>query len=177
MAEEQVTTTIEQAPGAASHRALRKVEKVIGADLPSQYREFLAKHGGGRPVPATFRVGEGIGGTINEFYDIDGLSDTYRVFQGRIPAHLLAIGYDGCGNQVCLAVSGEELGSVWFWDHEGEPPEGAEPATSNLHRIAPSFTLFLDGLHAVDLKLHPSQVKSVWVKAGFLDELRKKGEL
>jgi hypothetical protein len=32
---------------------------------------------------------------------------------------LIPIAHDPGGNMVCLAVTGEKMGKIFFWDHEG----------------------------------------------------------
>ncbi len=36
----------------------------------------------------------------------------------RMPIGFLPIGIDTFGNLACLAVTGEDVGKVYFWDHE-----------------------------------------------------------
>ena len=37
-----------------------------------------------------------------------------------MPESLIPLGDDGRGNQICLGVSGDETGKVFYWDHNNE---------------------------------------------------------
>lgn len=50
----------------------------------------------------------------------ESLADNVSTFKERIPASLLPFANDGCGNQHCIGVSGEYIGKIYFWEHEGE---------------------------------------------------------
>jgi len=58
-----------------------------------------------------------------------------------MPAGLLPIATTSCGDQFCLWLAGDDRGSVALWDHEAEH---CPPTAANLHRVASSFTEFLE---------------------------------
>ena len=73
-----------------------------------------------------------------------------KTFTDRMPKRLVPIASDSFGNQICIAVSGDDRGSIFFWDHEKEADEGEgeSPETiGNVTLIADSFSAFLDLLH------------------------------
>jgi hypothetical protein len=126
---------------------LRPIEKKVTAtevdefainqslQLPLEYRDFLVRSNGGKPN-AKVRLVELSSGrpltsiryffalsTVN-YFSLEWHYDSYR---GRIPSGLLPIAVDSGGNLICLALSGEAAGAVYFWDHESEGSQGKLP--------------------------------------------------
>jgi len=133
---------------------LAAAERDLGIKFPPEYRRFLAVWNGGRPQQDLF-IYEGHGhkesSIIDWFLGIhNGENNNLRLYvrwySGRIPGNLLPIAHDPGGNLICIAVSGSDLGAVYFWDHEEESPEGQPPSTDNVYLIAPSFDAFLASL-------------------------------
>ncbi len=148
--------SMEKATGPLEEAELQDQEQKWGFRLPDGYREFLLKYDGGRPEPFSFRFkGSENGSTVHSFLGIK--QDRYRDLQkklkdyeGRLPKRFFPIAYDEGGNQICIAIAGDDRGKVYFWDHEleadasqGEDPEIAD----NIVLIADSFSEFLDGLY------------------------------
>ena len=144
---------------------IQAVEREIGTVLPADYREFLAHYGGYaaysgslssrilRAFPGAHFTGEEV--PVNVFLGIKkdssdayNLLSTYYCFRERMPFNFLPIADDLLGNMVCLAVSGEDQGSVYCWDREGEEDvdEGEEPGYSNVYLLAKSFDEFINTL-------------------------------
>ncbi|GIG55690.1 hypothetical protein Lfu02_00620 [Longispora fulva] len=116
----------------------------VGVALPDDYIEFLSQHDGGRmgnnneTVKMVFGVGE-----VPDYASIWDALDTY---DGRVPTWLIPAADDSFGNLFCLSIREQDVGSVWFWDHEQEADED-EPATEdNLTYKAKSWTEFLNQL-------------------------------
>jgi len=57
---------------------------------------------------------------------------------------------DPFGNAICLGVSGNHRGKVYFWDHESEPDpdewDGRVETAGNVQLLADSFAAFVGGL-------------------------------
>jgi cell wall assembly regulator SMI1 len=128
---------------------LRAFEAQIGATLPEDYRAFLIAYNGGAVSRTHFHISEAEGdSTLASFYGLhDGptwarLDAAFADYRGRIPAWLLPIAADEGGNAICLGLTGEDRGRIYFWDHECE---GAAPDIA-VTRIAPSFRVFCDHL-------------------------------
>ena len=129
---------------------LTAFENIIGATLPAMYREFLKNHNGGAVRPSRFQyIDNGwqeLGG-VNRFYSITDKSDRYsltrvwHVYRTRLPERMLAIANDGVGNNICISVSGDDVGKIYYWMHE-IPSENEE----NLFLIADDLETFLAGL-------------------------------
>lgn len=138
---------------------LRAFEATVGGALPSDYRSFLVECNGGHvggalwflgPTPAGAQADAGvnhIGGFRHEsYFSLEEARCTYR---GRIPQSLIWIMDDPFGNAICLGISGNERGKVYFWDHEMEPDDdwdGRLETAGNVQLIADSFTEFVAGL-------------------------------
>jgi len=52
----------------------------------------------------------------------------------RVPAWLLSVADDEYGNLYCLSLRDADVGSVWFWDHEGKADDDEPPTDANLTR-------------------------------------------
>ncbi len=151
-----MTIVIEDANryGTFSESRLEAIEKSLGIALPSDYRTFLLKNNGGNPVPSGFWVVEGLDGSeVHQLYGLhDGPDwlqlDRYASSERGIPGDLLAIGDDGVGDLICIGVSHNHHGQVFFIDHEVCPfhqPEAREGIT----KIADSFSQFIAGLRVL----------------------------
>jgi cell wall assembly regulator SMI1 len=146
-------TIIDSFP-AINEAVIQQFERQLGKDLPSEYRAFLLTHNGGRPRPAEFPMtGDTLNpsGTIHWFFGINNsrhydLRRNYRVYQDRIPTNFLPIAADPGGNLICLAVAGEDRGTVYFWDHDYEALEDEVANYENVYFIANSFTELLNSL-------------------------------
>ena len=139
---------------------LKSIESKYGFNFPSQYRAFLLQHNGGRPEPARFQFLDANGpysdSLVNWFLAIyDGECDNFekafralKVEHVRIPQNLVPIADDPFGNMICISVSGDDVGAVYFWDHEKDADcrVALPPTRDNFDLIAHSFNEFLAGL-------------------------------
>ncbi|WP_193777990.1 SMI1/KNR4 family protein [Psychrobacter sp. FDAARGOS_221] len=128
-------------------------EKKYSIKLPQEYRAFLSKYNGGTVDPDTFVFhDETDASSINYFLGIGlkeyyyNLSYTLDMFRDRVPDNLFPIAKDPGGNLILVGLSGNELGKIYFWDHEFEA-DGSKPDMSNVHYLSSSFDTFLNGLH------------------------------
>jgi cell wall assembly regulator SMI1 len=139
---------------ALSADALAEAEQRLGFIFPTDYREFLLRQNGGRPTPSEFAFtdpdGDPSDSLVDFFYSIyDGtlnnLELKHRTFTlgERMPPNIVPIANDPFGNQICMSVAGDDVGRVYFWDHELET---GEPTYENMSLIANSFTEFLSSL-------------------------------
>jgi cell wall assembly regulator SMI1 len=132
--------------------ALERALRERGWTLPADYKAFLARRDGGRPVEGSvFRFRDGDRerrSFVNNFLGVrpapDGdLLREVELTGDLLPKGVLPIAGDPVGNVICIDARGGGDGPVLFWDHEQVPEE---PDESNLHEIAPTFEAFLDGL-------------------------------
>jgi SMI1 / KNR4 family. len=145
---------------------LIQFEIVLGIKIPEDYAAFLLKNNGGEPIPSCHDVqntkGTNIGSTIairwlysiggpenkpKDISEVYGLEWNYSVYHGRIPTDYLPVGCTGCGDILCISLSEENRGSVWFWDHEAET---VPPSYKNCYKVADSFQALLEGLFEYD---------------------------
>ena len=136
---------------------IKAVEAKLGFSFPEQYQKFLLTHNGGRPTPDVFRfVREGSSYSesmvdwflaihTRDFNDFETYFDIYKIDQVRLPTELVPIASDPGGNLICISVNGENLGAVYFWDHDIEEDP---PSYANVRLIANSFDEFLGALFA-----------------------------
>jgi hypothetical protein len=138
---------------------LTKFENEIGVSLPSDYKEFLLQHNGGCPHPDYFpmqgptpELSFGELQFLFSFSPGDSLDLRWnlKTYRQRVPSDLLPIGCDPGGNLLCIAISGEQRGAMYFWDHGFETAvEGKKPPDySNVYFVAPSFTHLLESLYS-----------------------------
>lgn len=127
---------------------ISKFESVIGACLPSDYRQFLQKVNGGRPANTRCRLAEWPG----ELFDVhvlwgihngktSSLEWWWKELRSTLPSDMIAIGVDLGGNFIVLKIGGEDIGSIWYWDPS--PDFENEMNGKTLYRVADSFTEFL----------------------------------
>lgn len=133
---------------------LAEFESKWGFRLPDDYKRFLLTVNGGRPNPHVldFNGDDLLGVHTFESIGGDGINNLEVCKErsaGRIPARMLPIGNDECGNKILISVSGADCGKVYFWDHEleADPAQGEDPETvGNLTLVADSFPALIDGL-------------------------------
>jgi hypothetical protein len=137
---------------------LREFERELGAELPRDYLDFLLTHNAARVKPKCFqwtvqsgRVDFNVVRYLLGLCDLEwcSLRDYQKAYIGRIPANLLPIGIDEDSSNICLSISGDDYGKVYFWDRHFEVFDG-EPDYSNVFLIANSFTEFINGLKSCD---------------------------
>lgn len=143
----------------ASEDAIRALEAELATSLPADYRRFLARYNGGRPVPGGFDIrwanpALGAAHTSTEvgfFFSLDGseprVLDEYRQYGDELPPGYLAIGADPGGDTILVGLEGEQRGGVYYAIHDLDPEfDRADPATLGV--VAVSFEAFLAGLYA-----------------------------
>ncbi|WP_342379796.1 SMI1/KNR4 family protein [Myxococcus stipitatus] len=145
--------TIEAGPS-LSEDEVRRFETGHGLVLPGAFREFLLAMNGGRPVRDVFRL-EGLpGNPFGRIHLFFGLNDpiescnldwNLQVFGERIPAGLLPIATTEGADKVCLAMAGDDSGSVFYWDAH------AQAGAKRTYLLSRDFGAFVSSLHADEL--------------------------
>lgn len=163
-----------------------RFESELGTHLPGDYRAFLLQHNGGVPETNDFDLPSGGGSGVNLFYGLSGLTDPVQPSDlraerkrmvGRVPGHILPIGDAEGGNLVCISLSGQDRGAVYFWDHEEEAEEEESPSYQNLFKLADNFSDFWKNLREFDstkVDVKPEQVLESWIDPDFLKQLKGK---
>ena len=137
----------------ATREIVDEFEATLPAPLPADYKEFLAARNGGNPEPNWWppELDRGPAG-VRLFHALGEVKRSYSLtahretFDGRIPEHLLSVGHDEGGGQICVELTGDDRGSVWFYNPGLEYDEGDEPDPELLTRVCDSFTDLLDRL-------------------------------
>lgn len=119
---------------------IRDVEKKLGIFFPLEYRDFLLSQNGGYPKVCEFDLPDGSNASIvNHFYSIGEMtSNLYK--RNRFledSAEFINIGDDSGGNQILLRVRGENVGELYFFDHDVDSEEG-----NNMHFLAKNLLDF-----------------------------------
>lgn len=138
---------------------IEEIEKFVGLSFPKEYKDHLIRYNGGQCAPNIFSFNER--GKITDscidwflaIYDGDydnlrSYIDMYKIEDKRLPSHILPIAHDPGGNLICISCNTDDVGCVYFWDHEKEVNYKlfADNNYSNLNLIANSFSEFIDGL-------------------------------
>jgi cell wall assembly regulator SMI1 len=131
---------------------LATIEARLGRALPEDYREFLREYGGYIFIyGATFPVQTVEYGVIYASAEIfcgrmpgkigrDLLrtyEDTLENYGEDWPVHMLPIASDAGDNDICLDMSEENKGAIYFWFRGSANPE-------DFSFVAPSFTEFMN---------------------------------
>jgi hypothetical protein len=130
--------------GPVSEEQLVEAELKLGVQLPEPYRSWLGRTGGGHP-DKLYEI-ESVDGTVKTFVGLEGtynIADQYHGFDELLPRDLIRIAH-GTGGTVALKVKGEDVGSVWWSDHDQADLLGAEaPSYEYLTKLADDFGAFL----------------------------------
>jgi hypothetical protein len=169
-----------QLSAASTPESVERVEAELGAPLPDSFRRFLLTCDGGRPHPNMFDtpMGRPAGVGVTTFLGVAGERDTIlarcRDYAGRIGEHMIPIADAEGGNLVAISIGGDEVGSVWFWDHELEADEGDPPRPEALTWLAPDFDAFFEALQVDgDPDADEPSVLSSWIDPQFLAEVQR----
>jgi len=138
--------------------AIEAFERERDLVLPATYKDFLLASNGGVPETPIFPI-QGMElnpfGGVQVFFGIDAkfstsdLAETYDLYAGGIPAHIVPIASNGMGDYICLDLRGGGE-KVVFWDKRPFWGTG-EWRESDLYHVADSFEEFLGSLRPDDL--------------------------
>lgn len=133
--------------------AIEVFESFLNRKFPKDYKQFLLTYNGGCPVPNCFDFANGQAGSLVQYFmGISPKSHRYdllknlRTLEGRIPPHFLPVACDPFGNQICIALNGENYGKIYFWNHEFEADDNDPPTMENVTLIAHNFKDFANSL-------------------------------
>ena len=132
-------------------REVEALERYLDIRLPETYRKMLIRYAQEIffDIGAVFPLDAPTSWSHNDqFQDLDffygfgkdGIRENIAAYVGeQIPDWLIPIGGTMAGNQICLAIDGDDKGAIYFWDHEHADGTG-------LYLVAPSFDDFLNML-------------------------------
>lgn len=148
------------------------VKEKLGINLPDDYVSLLTTvSNGGAVEPVVFAddLDIGVVGLLGIGTDHYDLATRIAQYDSDLPEGLVPIADSEGGNLVCAKVSGDDIGSIWFWDHELE--------VDAARKVAVSLDEFIDKLKPYDDTDIKPKVVSVRIKPGFLEQLKRKGKL
>ena len=135
-------------------------EQNYSVKLPAEYKSFLSETLNGGVLTCTddtIYLPDGSCTEIQLFRGI-GADDSYSMEEAisglgaeSIPVGMVPIANDSGGNFFFLETSGENIGSVYFFDHEQQA--NAPPTAENnpsLTFLANSFTDFLESIECIE---------------------------
>lgn len=141
--------------GGGTIEKIQNFESKMGYRFPLDYLEFLKNNNGGFPQKKVFLINDAQGqDSLSVFFGVDlannyiSIDYLYENFGDRFPNGVIPIGEDPGGNYVCINLSDESYGRIYFYDNEIENENDDGKLTwDNLYLIAASFTEFLEKLH------------------------------
>lgn len=116
-----MTYTIKGAGIQISDLDILRLERKLGVRLPIEYKQFLMRNNGGRPVPKRFSIEESKSSEVDQTLDFFSIDDpiescrrdwNHRVFSKRMPNGFFPIACEDGGNIICLSLSSNGFGSV-----------------------------------------------------------------
>lgn len=138
---------------------LKQFEQDIGLTLPDEYKGHLLTHNGGQCSPNVFDFTErGVKTSSNvdwflalyegEYDNLRRYINIYKVYNKRLPTHIIPIAHDPGGNLICISCGIGDFGHVYFWDHEREVNYNVsnDENYENLYFINANLQLFLTNL-------------------------------
>jgi len=151
----------------APESELSSFESSIGCRLPEDYRQFLVASNGGYVGGSLWFLGpwltdqtveagvHHVGGFRQEsYFSLLWARNCYQERELRIPRELLWVMDDPFGNAICIGLTGEHRGRMYFWDHECETDsdewDGSADTAENVTLLTKSFTEFVSGLKPSD---------------------------
>lgn len=146
---------------------IKEVERVLGLSFPDSYIRTLALCNGARPEANVFEQDSKMYG-VTKFFEVSEIPHQKELLDRFNPSDRLPIAYSEGGNYICLGTSGDEVGLVFFVDHE-------IPGGKAYTKIADSIEDFLERLRPFDIsEVAPAGgIKGVsWIDPEFLKSLK-----
>ena len=138
-------------------------EQELNVSLPEEYKAFMIKNNGGMPEDdVVFDYYDNVTETqkravVQEFYiiysennyEVDNIKNICKGFwkDKAIPTSMFPIGSDPAGNIICISLSPDEYGVIYFYNHEYENVDTGYMMKS---KVADSFDGFLELLYVIE---------------------------
>lgn len=140
-----------------TEKEINNIEELLVCTFPSDYKNHILKHNGGKCKPNVFSFIENdkksksnidwFLAIYNGKYDnLISYINIYKIEQKRLPKSLIPIAHDPGGNLICISCCEPDYGFIYFWDHEKEGNNEQDDYKENLFLIAKSFNKFINNL-------------------------------
>ncbi|MDQ0244738.1 hypothetical protein J2S09_002309 [Bacillus fengqiuensis] len=100
-------------------------------------------------------------GLDKDEYDIRQMIQRYSEY---IPGNLIPFAESPGGNQICIAVNGNEKGKIYFWDHENRNGQ------KDLFLVAESFSDFINSFQRYQRDLPDIDDVEIWLDDDLLND-------
>lgn len=122
--------------------AIKKIEGILGKDLPAEFSEVIIKFNEASPSKRNFKTDKDAEHvfcnliSFNEDEDTNVFNTLEILRSNGLEEEMFAFGEDPFGNYICLYYKGNDV-KVVFWNHE----------TGKTDKISDSFSEFLKSLY------------------------------
>lgn len=122
-------------------------------EFPKEYIEYLKKYNDAELEPNVVDIGNNecciryFYGTSNDEYS--DICTIYEVYKNRMPSKFIPIADPDFGNQICMSLSQDTYGKIYFWDHETMDSDFGDICKINfqdMRQIANSFVELLNNI-------------------------------
>jgi SMI1 / KNR4 family (SUKH-1) len=130
----------------ASQDRIKAVETAFGVELPDDYRNFLARHDGGKINASGIVLSDGRTATISRLYSTRE-NESYSLLEGLkyhmefYPDGFRPIGESSNGDKLLIGTKGEYRGKIFYYLHDREAENPIDLA-EDIEMIFPSFSEF-----------------------------------
>ncbi len=149
------------------------VEAELGVRFNDQYKAFIARNNGGYVNEENvYDIPPDNNSDVHGIVPLDKLSYLRRLVADQAGPDNIPIMFDSSGNHICMDMSGQNDGNIYFLHHE-------IPGREALAFLAPSLNAFLALVRPddIEVELKDSPGNSVWIHPDFqkmLDQQKKK---
>jgi hypothetical protein len=153
----------------ATREQLRRLEEATHITLSAELGDFLLENAGSIPEPNVFDVPPRNNAGVSKVIPLDSMAEVVKGLRPELGPWIIPFAYAEGGNHMCVAISGQDEGAVFFKDHEIFGEEG-------LTLLARSVAEFMASIRPdvpvpVRVDRNPD---AGWAKPGFLESLRAK---
>ncbi|NOU63355.1 hypothetical protein GC096_04765 [Paenibacillus sp. LMG 31461] len=161
--------------GIYSDNLVISIEQKYGFRLPQDYKKFLLTYGRiNYNHPISYSLITNIPkhnerGELGYFYNLQNnnndLISNIECYLGRMPEKMIPFADITGGDQLCIGVTEDVWGKIYFWDHDQEHFDPSEEELwNNVYLVANSFSEFILSFKIVEDENLPKDLGIVSVK-------------
>lgn len=160
--------------GIYSDNLVISIEQKYGFRLPQDYKKFLLTYG---RINYNHRISYSLinnipkhneRGELGYFYsplNNNDLISNIECYLGRMPEKMIPFADITGGDQLCIGVTEDVWGKIYFWDHDQEHFDPSEEELwNNVYLVANSFSEFILSFQTVEDENLPKDLGIVSVK-------------